>query len=366
MDTKEKNTAPKRRRSASQTARRQTAAAKTARRPKSGSAAAAKTAQRRRAQDSRRRQRPASGSNRAAAAQNRARRTVRPPREDIPEVVYTMPQPFRRGRFLVKLISVVAVVMALMLAVSIFFKVDTITVTGAQKYTAWMVREASGIEEGDGLLTLSKARAAGKIQSALAYVDEVKISIKLPGTVNIEITELAVTYAVEAQDTTWWLITSDGRVVEQVDASTASGYTRLYGVLADAPRVGQQMTVVEDLTQTEATDATEETQPGDELVTLPTQTAVTNAQRFQAALTIFQSLEANGVIGQVASVNVESLSDIGLQYGQRFEVKLGDSENLAYKIDYMATAINQMAEYQSGILDVSFEYSEQGIFTPES
>ena len=46
---------------------------------------------------------------------------------------------------------------AIGMGLSIFFKVDTITVTGAQKYTAWMVREASGIEEGDGLLTLSKA-----------------------------------------------------------------------------------------------------------------------------------------------------------------------------------------------------------------
>jgi len=303
-------------------------------------------------------------TRRAALRQTAEKRVVKPPREDIPEVVYTNPQPFRRGRFLVKLVSVVAVVMALVLAVSIFFKVDTVTVAGAQKYTAWMVREASGIQEGDGLLSIRKARVAGKIRSELPYVDDVKVSINLPGTVNIEITELAVTYAVESQDGTWWLITSDGRIVEQVEKTAASGYTRLLGVKADAPRVGQQMGVVEDLSQTED-NQTEQTQPGDDM-TLPTIAVVTNVQRFETALKIFQCLEANGIIGQVAEVNVESMTDIVMQYGQRFEVKLGTSENIDYKIDYMAKAINQIAQYQSGILDVSFEYSEDGIFTPES
>ena len=313
----------------------------------------------------RQRRRPA-----PVAKPRREKRVIRAPREDIPEAVYTMPQPFRRGKFLLRLVSVVAVVMALMMAISIFFKVDTVTVLGAEKYTAWMVQEASGIQTGDGLLTLSKARAAGKIRSELAYVDEVKIGIQLPGTVNIEITELDVTYAISALDNTWWLISSDGRVLEQIDSTAASGYTKIIGVQADAPRADQTVTAAADAPVAEATqesdtaEETEQTQSADD-VTLPTQAVETNAQRLEAALSILRSLENNGIIGQVASVNVQSLTDIQLQYGQRFQVKLGSADRLDYKVEYMAKAISQMEQYQSGVLDVSFEFREEGIFTPD-
>lgn len=292
-------------------------------------------------------------------------RRVKAPREDIPEAVYTMPQPLRKGKFLLRLVSVVAVVLAMVVALSIFFRVDTVTVLGAEKYTPWMIREASGIEDGDGLLTLSKARAAGKIKSALPYVDQVKIVRQLPSTVQIEITELAVTYAISAEDASWWLIDSSGEAVEPIEASAATGYTRIAGVTIQTPRQGQSVTAAETQT-TESTEQTDSTEASDDGITIPTQPVETNAQRLSAALSILQSLEDNGVIGQVASINVVSLTDLQLQYGQRFLVKLGTSDRLSYKITYMTQMISQLEDHQTGELDVSFEFSEQGIFTPDS
>lgn len=295
-------------------------------------------------------------------------RKIKAPREDIPEAVYTMPQPLRKGRFLMRLVSVVAVVLAMVIALSIFFRVDTVTVLGAEKYTPWMVREASGIEDGDGLLILSKARAAGKIKSALPYVDEVKIFRQLPSTVHIEITELAVTYAITAEDATWWLIDSDGEAVEQIEAAAAAGYTRIAGVMIQTPRQGQSVVAVETVAteSAEESEDTEVTQASGDGVTIPTQPVETNAQRLSAALNILGCLEDNGVIGQVATVNVVSLADMELQYGQRFRVKLGNSDRLSYKVSYMAQMVNQLEDHQTGVLDVSFEFSEQGIFTPDS
>ena len=46
-----------------------------------------------------------------------------------------------------------------------FFKVENITVTGAEVYSAWSIREASGIQEGDSLLTFSHARAGALIKA---------------------------------------------------------------------------------------------------------------------------------------------------------------------------------------------------------
>lgn len=363
MDTKERREPARRRRPAQtkrprQTERERSPQAENPQRRRRASQSAPAPAQRRRRQTAPQANRP-----------RQEKRTVRAPREEIPEAVYTMPKPFRKGKFLLRLVSVVAVVMAIMMAISIFFRVDTVEVLGAEKYSAWTISEASGIQVGDGLLTLSEARAAGKIRAALPYVDDVKISIQLPGTVHIEVTELKVTYAISAQDNTWWLIDADGEAVEQIETSAASGYTRIFGVQVETPRAGQTVTAASDQAaestdesgETEATDASDATD-----LTLTTQTQETSAQRLQAALSILQSLERNEVIGEVASVNVQSLTDIQLQYGQNFLVCLGSTDNLDYKITYMARAIGQMEDYQSGTLDVSFENKDEAIFTPDA
>ena len=65
---------------------------------------------------------------------------VRTPREDIPEVTYTMPKPFRRGAFVLRLASVAAAVGAVILCLSLFFRVEDVVVSGTQKYTPWMIK----------------------------------------------------------------------------------------------------------------------------------------------------------------------------------------------------------------------------------
>ena len=76
-------------------------------------------------------------------------------------------------------------------------------------------------------------------------------------------------------------------------------------------------------------------------------------------------LENNEILGKIASVDVTDLSDIQLWYGQQYQVELGDASRLEYKISYMKAAIAQMADYQSGVLDVSFKiWTDEAGYTP--
>ena len=266
------------------------------------------------------------------------------PRTPTPAVIYTEPKQFNRSRLVVQLTTVLAVVLALVMGLSVFFKVKTITVTGAETYSAWAVREASGISEGDNLLTFSKIRAGGQIKANLPYVKTVRIGIKLPDTVNIMIEEEDVVYSVKASDGTWWLITSGGRVVEPTTGAAATGYTQVLGVTLESP-VAQEMAIAQE-------DVPTETDENGELIPL----TVTGAQRLNAALQILRALEANDIVGEAASVDVSRLQDIILWYGTRYQVNLGDSTRLEYKIDCMNDVVLQMSEYQSGILDISFNH----------
>ena len=100
------------------------------------------------------------------------------------------------------LVVAVIVVLALVLGMSIFFKVDAdkIQVSGTEKYTAWQIREASGIKDGENLLSISEPKISSNIEAALPYVNKVRVGIKLPDTVKIEIEELDVVYAIESSD----------------------------------------------------------------------------------------------------------------------------------------------------------------------
>lgn len=289
-------------------------------------------------------QRKAAPSARSGAAVKRRQRrpaaeTARP---TDPQIVYTQPKPFNRNRFLLRLVTVVAVVLALILGMAIFFKVENVTVSGMDKYTAWEIREASGILDGENLLTVSEAKISGRIRTLLPYVDSVRVGIKLPDTVNIEIVELDVVYAIESADGQWWLMDANGKIVEKTDSSAAKGYTRILGVQLEAPSVGQQAVAAEETPS--ATDETGQTVP----------VTIRGSQRLSAVVTILQYLEDFGVIGQAASVDVSDMSKIELWYGSSYQVNLGDTTQLGRKIESMKLAIDQEKTFQSGILDVSF------------
>ena len=275
-------------------------------------------------------------------------------RHDTPAVIYTEPKTFNRNKLLVQLLSVTAVVAALVVGLSIFFKVESVTVAGAQSYDEWTVREASGISEGDNLLTFSRAKATAQIIAELPYVDTARIGIKLPDTVIIYIEELDVSYAIESGNGDWWLINSSGRVVDQITGSAAENYTQVLGVALESPVIGENALAVESV-PTETDPVTGE----------PIPLTVTGAQRLSAALKILAALEANDIVGEAASVEVTRLDDIILWYGSRYQVNLGDTANMEYKIACMNDAILQLSEYESGILDISFiNWPDQVGFTP--
>ena len=299
--------------------------------------------------------------------------TERPPKGKRPErkerklkdsdVIYTPPKPFQRGRFILRLVTVTAIVLAVVLGMSVFFKVQTVEVSGCEKYSPWEVSEAADIEIGSNLLTVSRAQIGGNIISKLPYVDSVRVGINLPDTVMIEITELDVVYAIEDAEGNWWFMDCDGKIVEMTNAVTAEHYTKVLGVRIQVPEVGQQAAAQEAQTTTipvveEEEETGEETEETEE-VTLPVQTptisvGITGAERLRTVLTVLQQLSTNSVSGMIDSVDVSSLSAIELWYDERFQVNLGDLTQLEYKLGTLKATIEKMEAYESGHLDLSF------------
>lgn len=269
------------------------------------------------------------------------RRTSRTRQKPQSDVVYTQPKPFNRNRFLLHMITVVAVVLALLFGMTIFFNVENVTVSGTVKYDEWTVCQASGVIEGENLLTLSKGRIAGNILTELPYVDTVRVSIALPDTVHIQITELEVVYAVQDMEGGWWLLSSDGRIVDSCAAANAEDYTRILGVQLANPEIGQTAVAYEEPA---STDENGETIP----------VTVYGRERLEIAVTITQQLEKYGFIGTMDTVDVSKLVDIQLWYQGRFQMLLGDSTELSKKVEALSQTVAQLENFDTGILDASF------------
>ncbi len=267
--------------------------------------------------------------------------------KNVPEVNYTEAKPFNKYKLLLRLAIVVTVVLALIFGLSIFFKVRTVEVAGVGKYTEHQIWEASGIQKGENLLSLSFAKISAKIMTELPYVDSVRIGITLPGTVVIQVTELPVVYAAEATDGSWWLISAEGKAVEKITASDAVGYTRLLGVQLDNPEASK--TVVAAEPEPEIVDG----------VTVPV--TVYGRERLAALLTIAQSMETSGIFGAAASVDVSDMGAILLWYGQQYEVNFGEAVNLAYKVEAMKRVIDHPDTPDSGHLDASFTINSEAV-----
>lgn len=279
------------------------------------------------------------------------RQSRRRPRQDS-QTFYTQPVAFNPRRLAIQIATVLAVVLALVFGMSIFFQVETVKVAGADKYTPYQIKEASGIENGDNMFGLSKSTISSRIMQKLPYVGSVQVGLSLPGTVNIQVEELTVTYAVTDQDGGWWLMASNGKVLEKINGGDATAYTNILGVTLDFPKTSQQAVAHEP---EPATDETGQT--------IPVTTYA--SERLDMALEILQQLEKQGILGEAASVDVTDLAALEIWYGDQFQISLGDSTQLEQKIKLVKGAIVQIGEYRTGSMDVSFEIRpNEVIFTP--
>ncbi len=270
----------------------------------------------------------------------RRRQPAGKPRQD--EIVYTEAKPVNITHFLIRIATVIAIVMAIVFGMSIFFKVERVEIAGMEKYTVAQVQEAAGIMNGTNLLTLNKGQIAGRILTRLPYVKKViGISIRLPDTVVIAVEETEVAYALQSEDDSWWLVSCEGKIMEKVDASVAYSNTRILGVKLTEPRLGEVAVASE-----------KQTTPDGNAPTAPI--TVYNRERLAAALQIAKEAEANGVLGELATIDLSDMGNIVAWYGQRIEIRLGDGEELPRKVFSAVQAISQLGKYQSGMLDASF------------
>ncbi len=141
--------------------------------------------------------------------------------------------------FVRRFLACVVTALVLIMVVIACLRVKVVSVVGNSMYSVQEIQEASGVSEGSALLLVNKTAVASRIRAQLPYVDQVRVGIALPNAVKIEVMELENTFAVAANDGSYWLMNSDGKLVEQITAKAASEYLTIQGVRIENAVAGE-------------------------------------------------------------------------------------------------------------------------------
>ena len=229
-----------------------------------------------------------------------------------------------RGGFsvLYKLLSILIIV-----ALTLFFRVDTIVVSGQERYTSQEIQDATGIAQGDNLFLLNKYDVAQNIVKALPYVEEIRISRKLPDTLLIEVRECGTPLAL-VQDGSAWLISPGGKIVEQKSAAEVGDSGIIDGCKLLAPSVGTPLAL-----------------------------ATEYADQQTSLLELLAALEDAGMLKQVDAIHLDDAGKVIMDYAGRFTVEMPYNADYAMKLKALRLSLEsgKIQDNMTGTFDLMQE-----------
>lgn len=239
----------------------------------------------------------------------------------------------RRGnRALHYIVLLVFVFVALAaLSLTVLFKVERVTVVGTDKYPPDQVARASGIHEGENLFRIDKSAAIQNILEQYPYIEAVEVRRRLPGTVQIDVTQCRPAAAIADGDE-FLLITRGGKVLER----------GLIFIPEDTPLVSGF--------------GAQGARPGDSL-------AESAGEQLVMLGYLFDAVDQTG-FGEITNVDLSDRLNMKVVYENRLVLELGTEADLPYKLDFIREMIeNHLAADAEGIIDATNAQKSRVSFT---
>ena len=238
----------------------------------------------------------------------------------------------RRGRKIFRVLGRVLltgiVLAAAMVAMTVFFKVKTISVEGAEQYGSEELIAGMDVQKGDNLYLWNKNRVLSDLMHSFPYLESAQLRRKLPDGLVLTVTECTAAAAVRNEDNTFTYISAGGKVLENNAAD--GGLPTVLGVTLNA-------------------------QIGDFLAT------GTDAH-VDAMLNVLENMDAAGLLEKMSFLNLNDLTDVRIGYDKRFDIRAGSLVSGAFvKIftkdpAYIDMAAYMIRTYSLGVLGLTIQY----------
>ncbi len=186
------------------------------------------------------------------------------------------------------------------LSLTVLFKTDKIVVVGQTPYNEADIIEASGIVLGENIIRASFKDEAQRIPNTLLYVETAEITKKFPTTIVITVTETKACYNVET-DGEYLIVSQSGKVLDKL-VSPVEGLLTVNGI---NPADTKPFARLED----------------------------SETDKAQILFSLKKAIDKTEIDG-IFSVDLSDKYNISLNYEDRIEVQIGNSNNIDYKIEY--------------------------------
>lgn len=226
-----------------------------------------------------------------------------------------------------------ALCLALVFAMSIFFRVSRIEVRGNAYYSSDEIISASGIEEGDNLFFINQFSVMSRLFSRLPYVESASVTRYLPNRVIIDISESQALAYIEL-DGQYWAIDRSCKLLAQASEGEAASLIRVSGITPVNPAVGETLT-----------------------------TGSSDAGKTEYLSEILDQIQQRGLTGSVTRIDMSDAANPKFDYTERFTVELGPQGDTEYQFGKLLGAVAQLTENDRGTIDLSLE-GARAIFSP--
>lgn len=108
------------------------------------------------------------------------------------------------------------------LSLTVFFKIETINITGSGMYSTEDIKAYCMVDIGDNLFLIDKEKCAENLEQRLPYIYDVEITRELPSGLDINIIEAVPSYMIKNDDESYTLLDDRFKVLENGSAEKAA------------------------------------------------------------------------------------------------------------------------------------------------
>lgn len=236
-----------------------------------------------------------------------------------------------RSGFLFTAVAAVLSAVAILMACTVFFRVENIEVTGSERYTQEEVADGSEVLRGSSLILTRKDLLSRHLCENLPYVGSVEVKKRFPTTLRLNVTDTIAAAKVTSGDA-WWVMDPTGKVLEQVQEGQEYPGFPVTGLDIMAPEPGQQAQVLDE-----------------------------NAGQLSGLVSLMTALQEQGILGQITQIYAGSKTEITLLYQDRLKVKFLLGVDYERKVRIFREIAAMLGDYEIGTVDLK---TERACFTP--
>lgn len=275
----------------------------------------------------------------------------------------------RRTSILCAVLSLIVSAAAVVLACTVFFRVESVAVEGNERYSTEEILAAAAVEKGSNLPLTANELLQGRICAALPYIESVKVEKHLPTTLilvvkeapPVAVIEQEITVAAPAesgepepeepeeadgqgetpetaspetpesaegeppavQDGGWWLLDAKARLLEPVEESGTAGYIKVTGITAVDPEKSKTVTVLQGY-----------------------------EGQLDALIELLQAIQAQGMEKKITEIDLSSPTEVVLIYDRRLRATMLISADFSRKMVIFKQIADLLGDTRQGTVNL--------------